>query len=184
MANIRIDLKEELTNGHEATFQAPCNCTAITGIVAYYPSNGDLVSKSFTFRDAHGNDLTGIGNLFAQGAFVKVILDSVNGHAYIQNAGTNGYLEHRMKYRTATLAVNGWTTSAPYTQTVTVSGITANDAPMISMGTPATPNAANYKSTKKAYGMIDRAVTGSGTITFYCYSKKPTVAIPIVVKGA
>lgn len=96
MANIRIDLNGELMNGHEATFQAPCDCTAITGLIAYYPSGKELKSKTFTFRDAQANDLTGLGNLFAKGAFIKVILDSENGHAYIQNATTDKYLENKI----------------------------------------------------------------------------------------
>ena len=40
--------------------------------------------------------MTGLGKLFAAGAYVKVILDVTNGYAYIQNADTNAYLEGRL----------------------------------------------------------------------------------------
>ncbi len=93
MANIKVELSHEIIDGQPVTFVAPCDCSEITGLKVIYP-NG---SKEFTFRDAHGNDLTGIGNLFATGAYVKAILDVVNGHAYLQNADTNAYLEGRFE---------------------------------------------------------------------------------------
>ena len=49
--------------------------------------------------------------------------------------------------------------------------------------TQITPSSANYKAVHKAYAMIDRAVTGANNITFYCYTKKPTVNIPVLIKG-
>lgn len=93
MKNIRIDLAYTIVNGSEVVFTAPCSCNKIGGIKVYYPDG----SKEFTFKDAHGNDLTGIGELFAEGAFVKAILDVTNGFAYIQNADTNAYLEQKFK---------------------------------------------------------------------------------------
>lgn len=188
MAYIRLDVSETIYNGQTITFKAPCACNAANGIKVYYPTSVDdaisTASKTFTFKDAHGNDLTGLSSLFNAGAYVEVALDVSNGHAYILNADTNGYIEKRLKVRTVTLNSASWSASAPYTQVVSIADITAEDRPMISVGTPSTHNATNYKSLRKAYAMIDRAVTGNGTITFYCYSKKPTVNIPIIVKGA
>ena len=85
--------------------------------------------------------------------------------------------------RTATLVAGSWSESAPYTQEVSVSGITANDSPVISAGAPSTLNAANYADLIKNFAMIDRAVTSSNKITFYCYRKKPTADIPLYIKG-
>jgi hypothetical protein len=89
VANIKVVLDYPLFDGMAITFNAPCDCTAVNGLTV---SNGGN-SKSFTFRDSHGADLTGLGNLFSAGAYVKVILDIVNGFAYIQNADTNSYIE-------------------------------------------------------------------------------------------
>ena len=97
MANIRVDLKSILTDGQMVTIKAPCDCTAVEGITVYYPKNGERVSKAFVMKDSHGNNLTGVGNLFMAGSYVTVILDSVNGFAYLQNADTNKYLEEKMK---------------------------------------------------------------------------------------
>lgn len=90
MANIKVELSHGILDGQPVTFVAPCDCTAVTGLKVYYPDG----TKEFTFRDAHGNNLAGIGNLFAAGSYVKAILNVANGHAYIQNADTNKYIEN------------------------------------------------------------------------------------------
>lgn len=89
MANIKITAPAPLYDGMAVLFKAPCACTAVERLAVSYGG----VEKVFTFKDAHGNSLTGIGNLFAEGAIVKALLDTVNGFAYLQNADTNAYLE-------------------------------------------------------------------------------------------
>lgn len=89
MPKIRVDTTYTVIDGSEVVFTAPCNCSEIEGLKVYYPDG----SKEFTFKDAHGNALTGIGEAFAKGALVKVILDVTNSFAYIQNADTNSYIE-------------------------------------------------------------------------------------------
>lgn len=89
MANIRVDVDYTLKDGCEVSFTAPCNCSDITGLKVYHQGG----TKVFTFKDAHGNALTGLGNLFSKGAYVKAILDVTGGSAYLQNADTNAYLE-------------------------------------------------------------------------------------------
>lgn len=94
MATIKVNLTEPLRDGMDIKFQAPCDCTAVTSLTLTYPTEaGGTASKTVTMMDTHGNRLTGIGNLFMQGAYVKIMVDSVNGVAYLQNADTNGYLE-------------------------------------------------------------------------------------------
>lgn len=94
MATIKVNLTEPLRDGMDIKFQAPCDCVAVTSLTLTYPTEaGGTASKTLTMMDAHGNRLTGIGNLFMQGAYVKVMVDSANSIAYLQNADTNGYLE-------------------------------------------------------------------------------------------
>jgi hypothetical protein len=97
MANIRIDVDGILMDGHNVTFKAPCDCTAIDGLKVYYIKDGTQKSMVFTMKDTHGNDLAGLGNLFAKDAYVKAILNTTDKVAYIQNADTNGYLEGRFE---------------------------------------------------------------------------------------
>ena len=99
MSKARIVLDTPIYDGISLTFKAPCDCSAVDGIIVYYrdltEETSEQCTATFTFKDAHGNTLTGIGNLFSEGAYVKVILDTNNGYAYIQNADTNGYLEEK-----------------------------------------------------------------------------------------
>lgn len=110
MANVKVTLDYQINDGMSLTFKAPCDCTEVTGLKIYYPTLTEetttSTSKTFTFKDAHGNDLANIGNLFTTGAYVKVILDITNGYAYIQNADTNGYLESAI-FVTLTHTKNG-----------------------------------------------------------------------------
>ncbi len=131
MAQIKLELSGRLIDGMDVKFKAPCDCTAITGLlVSYIDDNGNAASKPFTFCDAHGNNLAGLGNLFAAGAYVKAILDAVNGRAYLQNADTNKYLEGKLE-EPICCGSNGFTLNAAdwelndygtYEQTKTMSG--------------------------------------------------------------
>ena len=97
MASVGITLDYEIYDGMSLTFKAPCDCTNVDSLHIIYEdtlSSGSVTkAKIFNFKDANGNILTGVGNLFSAGSYVKVVLDTVNNFAYIQNADTNAYLE-------------------------------------------------------------------------------------------
>ena len=88
MALIKIEMSMPPVDGMDIKFKAPCDCTQITGLQVEYPGG----SKAFSFRDCHGNNLAGIGNLFGAGAYVNVIVDANKGYAYLQNGDNNGFL--------------------------------------------------------------------------------------------
>lgn len=96
MANIRIDLNGALTDGMTVTFKAPCDCSSITGLKVYYIENGDQLNALFTMKDALVNNLANTNNLFAAGAYVTVVLDTVNKRAFLQNASSSEYLEQKV----------------------------------------------------------------------------------------
>lgn len=116
MANLRVDLNYPIQDGMTVTFKAACDCTAIEGLIIYYPAASEsalsTASKTFVFKDAHGNVLTGLGNLFSKDSYVKVTLDTVNNFAYIQNADTNSYLEGNFSKvshkKNVTLLASSW----------------------------------------------------------------------------
>lgn len=93
MANIKIELGHPIIDGMPLSFRAPCNCNEITGLKVIYHVGEDTFFVVFSFADAHGNNLKGLTNLFAAGAMVRVVLDTANAKAFIQNADTNAYLE-------------------------------------------------------------------------------------------
>ena len=103
MPNIRVDLDYTIRDGSEIKFRSPVDCSAITGLIVYYPgADGNTTSKEFAFADAHGNNVGDIDHLFAENVVVKVILDVITGMAFVQNADTNAYIE-----RTFIKTVNG-----------------------------------------------------------------------------
>ena len=99
MAYIKVEVDYPIEDGMSLTLKAPCDCTAVTGLKVYYPvmteSESTTTNKVFSFKDAHNNALTSVGNLFTQNAYIKVILDVTNGVAFIQNQDTNKYLEDK-----------------------------------------------------------------------------------------
>jgi hypothetical protein len=100
MANIRVDIDYIIEDGTEIKFRSPADCSAITGLVVYYPSaSGSTTSKVFMLADAHGNNVGDIDHLFAENVVVKVILDVTNSVAFVQNADTNAYLEAQLASR-------------------------------------------------------------------------------------
>lgn len=85
--------------------------------------------------------------------------------------------------KTISLSSSAWSSEAPYTQVATVDGIKDGDVPIVGCGTPTTLDEANIKAVEKAYAMINVAeVTADNKITFFCYSKRPSVDIPIFIK--
>lgn len=98
MANIRVNVNYTIKDGSEIVFRSPVDCSAITGLIAYYPGeDGSITSKVFALADAHGNNVGDIDHLFAENVVVKVILDVTTGMAFVQNADTNAYLEGRFE---------------------------------------------------------------------------------------
>ncbi len=94
MANIKLEIDHTLRDGELLTFKAPCNCNTVDGIKVCYPgTDGVATSKVFAFTDAHGNALTGVGDLFITGAHIAAVFDTTNNKAYLLNADTNQYLE-------------------------------------------------------------------------------------------
>lgn len=79
---------------------------------------------------------------------------------------------------TTTLSTSGWSSSAPYTQTVTVTGILATDTPIIdlNMSNATADTAADIQG---GWACIGRIVTAENTITAYCYENIPKVALPL-----
>lgn len=150
----------------------------------------DIV-KTFTGANANTAGKKGLVPAPSAGDNVSVLRgDGV--WAGIQNNTTTREpgtpLDAAIGYRLAlnvqiTIAATAWSNSAPYTASIGITKMTENDSPIISVGMPSTIDAANIKAAKKAFAMIDRAVTGDNSITFYCYSKKPTIDIPLQIKG-
>lgn len=88
-------------------------------------------------------------------------------------------IEDKTQNINVTLDTSWLGSSAPYSKTVTVTGILETDTPIIDVvmsGTYSTDEARI-----EAWGYIYRAVTANGSITFYA-TEKPSVELPIQIK--
>lgn len=84
---------------------------------------------------------------------------------------------------TVTLAVASWAGSGPWTQTVTVSGVTASDNHIGVFPVDVADNDAR-KLYEKAYGCLAaEAETVAGGVKFTCRDKKPETAFQVIIKG-
>ena len=79
-----------------------------------------------------------------------------------------------------TLLASGWSNSVPYTQTVSVNGITASLNPRIDISISSTVETGIAEET--AWGYITKATTATNSITFYCYQNKPTVDLNVMIE--
>ncbi len=124
-------------------------------------------------QDALGEDVAGqLLNLINQNAA------DINNHRDI--AATLNELGH-VKHGKFTVTIDtSWTgSSAPFSKTLTVTGILATDTPIVDVvmsGTYATDDAR-----QKAWSKIYRIVTDNNQITLYA-TVKPTVSLPIQLK--
>ena len=82
-----------------------------------------------------------------------------------------------------TLNASGWSSSAPYSQTVSVANLKATDVVHIYPYTPSTLESATVKQYRKMAGMITDGESAAGAMTFYCGVKKPTADFQVYLEG-
>lgn len=81
------------------------------------------------------------------------------------------------------LPVSGWSGSAPYTQTVTVTGLSGSAKPIVLLDTSASTSLANERAMKKQFGLISFYDTTDDHITFTAKHQAPNMTLNIVLKG-
>ena len=80
---------------------------------------------------------------------------------------------------TVTVPTSGWTSiTGGFKQTVTVSGITGDDNPLVGLKTTGT-NTTTISNEKYAFSCLDRVETTTNAIVLYCYSEKPSINITL-----
>lgn len=81
---------------------------------------------------------------------------------------------------TATIGTTWTGTSAPYTQTVSVAGITNTDTPIVDV--VLSSNTETALAQLEAWGCVSKIETATNSITVTCLEDKPETSIPIVLK--
>lgn len=89
-----------------------------------------------------------------------------------------------LKYASVSLPVDGWSSSAPYTQTVSVENMTEDWVPGIPtavLGSSVEVTA--LLATTEALGCIKMITSAAGTLTFTAPEDKPGVSLTLRVPG-
>ena len=132
----------------------------------FYPQ----ISKDGLVEPINGSDvpisaIAGLNSANVQGALAELV-DNMDKPTYI-----------------VTFTAAGWTGSAaPYTQTVTVAGVTEDQVPVVGPNIT-TNDAATANSLLDAFSKVRRYTTNNGSITGYCYEdEKPEVDYQAIFK--
>lgn len=111
----------------------------------------------------------------------EYVTDSeLTGKGYATTADVaETYAKKALKF-TGTFTAAGWTSATGgYSQTINVSGLTADDEPIIDLNSTAT-DADTFNGQLEAFGLVSNFTTGAGTLTAVVLgSSAPTVDIPI-----
>lgn len=91
-------------------------------------------------------------------------------------------VESMFDLKQVVLTAADWSNTAPYTQTVYIEGIKDTDTPTITCAGEVQTET-QKKTLNKNWGFVDDIVTDNGKIIAYCYFKKPTVDLPLIIKG-
>lgn len=84
---------------------------------------------------------------------------------------------------TATFTSGGWSGSAPYTQTVSCTGIKTSDNPIVDVDLSSASTTDAADTLKEAWNLVDRITTGANTLTATCYDEKPTANVSVILKA-
>ena len=92
-----------------------------------------------------------------------------------------GYSPARCYSYTGTLLASGWSSTAPYTQTITIQGIVATDEPFFDLNmTNATVD--NAGDLAKNWVLAKKLEAGANSIIATCYDSAPTIDLPMNIK--
>lgn len=107
--------------------------------------------------------------------------------AVASSGGIVSYIDNKSKkyeFVSVNLSASNWGDSAPYTQTVSVSGMTSDWVPGIPVLNPGTNvSTENLKKQINAIGRISMITSGSGTLSFVALDAKPDVSLNLRIQG-
>lgn len=156
----------------------------ITDFPASLPANGGAADTLKTARTINGTSFNGSANITtskwgtARNVTIGNATKSVDGSANVSFSLAEIGVGGSSKSLTGTATAAGWTgTAAPYSQVITMSGVSANAN--IEVGLTASATLAQIEMASKC--IIRCTAQGTNQITVKALKKKPTVDLPIQV---
>ena len=149
----------------------------LSGILDTTLTKSGKAADAKAVGDALNNKLN-ISGGFMSGA-LSVLDPTADTHA-----ANKGYVDTKVAgthmAAQVTLAANGWSGNGPFTQTVNVNGIGANDR--VHWGVVYSSNAQTAMAEKEAYALVDDLDSAAGSVTFTCFEEKPEVSLTIALE--
>ena len=140
----------------------------------YPPTTGDQVILSDGTRLEKNGQI--IANKLSEARAIALTGDVVGSIDFDGSKGVSiNTTVSASKYYTVILKASDWSSSAPYTQTISIEGIKDADNPIIDINMSDTTN--NSADLLKAWMLVGRVATNNDSITAYCYEEKPEMDI-------
>lgn len=135
-----------------------------------------VTGKGLSTEDFTSSEKTKLSNIESEAnktIVVQTTGDSTTSVMSQNSVTTQLNSKATVSYYTATLYSDSWDGStAPYTQTINVTGILSTDKPVVGLSSPSLSNL-------DSWSFVSSVQSGSGTLTFQCFEDKPTVNLEI-----
>ena len=186
------------TSGETFDENESANWTVLSGEKGVKGEDGFSPTVTATIV-SNGVDLTIVDKNGTQNVGIRNGTDGNDGKSAYEIAIQNGYTGTEKEWleslkgtdgtttvqttkidKTCTFTADGWSDVIPYTQTVTVEGITESLNPRIDL--IVSDNVVTGKKEEIAFSYFTRVTTGDGILTAYCYETKPDVDLNIMIE--
>lgn len=162
------------------------NNTLIPGIESSVSEKGllsQIAAQLATKLSLSGGSMTGALNMSGRRLYNIPTptdkLDAAN-KSYVDTAIETAKTATKTFRKTVTLTAAGWSASAPYTQSITVDGLTDT---LFAKTYPDFPeNAAQDEAFREETAKITSCKRNGSTVTYRCALEKPETDIPVVVE--
>lgn len=101
------------------------------------------------------------------------------------NSGIDNWVDERPAFTSTAIVpfpANGWSASAPYTQTVSSNDIVGARVPDFGLYIPDNTSASDGAAMQEAFSYVGSCKTEQGSVTLKCYGDKPTQSFQIQIK--
>ena len=168
---------------YQVQLTASDSFATVSGGISLLPAAFALLDFDRTNKAVGIGQRAGTANAISLGLPIKMGLNRITdmgAPTEAADAATKGYVDGKRFTKTATISASWSGSAAPYTQSVTVSGILATDFPHI---TPVySSTLATALAQKEAWSMVSKAEAAAGEIAFTCLEGKPATEIPIQIE--
>lgn len=182
------DIETKRLNDHTNITEANYDEELILDSSAYGTRN--ITVDNFKKQIIGNNNISSLGDGTATGSILAVnnSVEDVNstiGSSSISTFGdgTITGILNNLAIQDVAIPVSGWSENAPYTNTVTVNGMTARDK-VICLGYVPSNTPSDNIAIAQAASLLDYGITDEDEITWYALNGKPSITFSVsIMKG-